>query len=323
MKKLFVMLTIIAVMSVVSGDARDIKLQKIRFTYTFTVKEIPPESKKIKFWIPHPFESHDQSIIKSHFRMPGSYSFINDNIYNNKIILGTADKPKSDAFTVSATYEVERKERLNKLDDVPAAQQTDYPPEVARFLKPSMYAVITPRIKKLAREITAGKTTPLSKAKAIYDYVLTHMEYNKVAEGWGKGDSERACIIGKGNCTDFHSLFNSLTRAVNIPAKFVIGFPIPNEKQATIKGYHCWAEFYLCGYGWVPVDISEAWKDKNKSAYYFGNLPENRIGFTVGRDIVIDPAAKDFALNYFIYPHIEIDGVATHNIEKTFTSELL
>jgi len=31
-----------------------------------------------------------------------------------------------------------------------------------------------------------------------------------------------------------------------------------------IGGYHCWAEFYLRGYGWVPVDTSEGWKQPEK-----------------------------------------------------------
>jgi len=305
MKRLLSVFMAIAVLSAVSGDALNVK------------------SQKIKFWLPHPFENPNQSVIKTDFQVPGSYSLIDEQKHNNKIIYGTYQNKAAGLLKVSATYEVERKERLTALTAGPSAQQTPYPSEVLKYLEPSRYAAVTPRIKKLAREITAGKKTDLSKAKAVYDYVLKHMEYNKTAPGWGRGDSERACIIAKGNCTDFHSLFNSLIRAVNIPAKFVIGFPIPNQKQAEVKGYHCWAEFYLAGYGWVPVDISEAWKNKSKRDYYFGNLAENRIGFTVGRDITLDPEEKDLALNYFIYPHVEIDGVATADIEKTFKSELL
>ena len=89
-----------------------------------------------------------------------------------------------------------------------------------------------------------------------------------------------------GNCTDFHSLFISLARSQKIPAKFEIGFPLP-EKHGTgdVAGYHCWAKFRPDGKGWVPVDISEANKNPKMHDYYFGNLTEDRVAFTTGRDL--------------------------------------
>ena len=40
------------------------------------------------------------------------------------------------------------------------------------------------------------------RARAIYDHVVDHMDYNKTTPGWGNGDTLRACDVGKGNCTD-------------------------------------------------------------------------------------------------------------------------
>jgi hypothetical protein len=37
--------------------------------------------------------------------------------------------------------------------------------------------------------------------------------------------------------------------------------------------------------GWVPVDISEANRNPELKEYYFGNLTEDRVRFTTGRDI--------------------------------------
>ena len=82
----------------------------------------------------------------------------------------------------------------------------------------------------------------------------------KSGTGWGRGDAMFACDARTGNCTDFHSYFIALARAVGIPARFAIGATIPADKtEGTIEGYHCWAEFFADG-RWVPVDISEAWK---------------------------------------------------------------
>jgi transglutaminase-like putative cysteine protease len=134
------------------------------------------------------------------------------------------------------------------------------------------------------------------------------MKYDKTIPGWGNGDTERACDIRAGNCTDFHSLFMSLARAQSIPTRFVIGFPLP-QGDGKIPGYHCWAEFYVAGKGWVPVDASDASKSNDSAlrAFLFGNLPPNRVEFTKGRDLVLKPATSQ-PLNFFIYPRVEAKG---------------
>ena len=84
-------------------------------------------------------------------------------------------------------------------------------------------------------------------------------------QGWGQGDIEWACDKRYGNCTDFHALFIGLLRASGIPARFSIGYAIPTGAGGDIPGYHCWADFYVDGVGWFPVDASEAWKHKDKA----------------------------------------------------------
>ncbi len=80
-----------------------------------------------------------------------------------------------------------------------------------------------------------GKTQPLDKARAIYDYVFTTMRYDKTGTGWGHGDVLYACDAKKGNCTDFHSLFIAMARSQGIPGRFEIGFPLPPEKHAPAR----------------------------------------------------------------------------------------
>ena len=127
---------------------------------------------------------------------------------------------------------------------------------------------------------------PMKKARVLYDVVNDHMKYSKEGKGWGRGDSVWACDSKFGNCTDFHSLFISLARSQKIPAKFEMGFPIPTKRgEGAVGGYHCWAFFRPEGKGWVPVDISEANKEPKMKDYYFGNLTEDRVAFTTGRDI--------------------------------------
>src|SRR6266487_2071410 len=154
----------------------------------------------------------------------------------------------------------------------------------------------------------AGKTDDLERAKALYDHVMGRMRYDKSGTGWGRGDAVYACDARTGNCSDFHAYFIALARSLGIPARFAIGATIPADKnEGTIDGYHCWAEFLADG-RWVPVDISEAWKDPKLANYYFGHNPANRFELTKGRDLVIDPEPASGPINFLAYPLLEMDG---------------
>lgn len=160
----------------------------------------------------------------------------------------------------------------------------------------------------------------MEKAHALYDYTLKNMRYDKTGTGWGKGDTLWACDAKRGNCTDFHTLFISMARSQKIPAKFEIGFPLPeNQAASDLAGYHCWAEFYTGEHGWVPLDISEAWKHQDKKDYFFGAIDAHRIQFTVGRDIELNPRPQGSRLNYFIYPYGELDGVPFPNVANALS----
>jgi len=172
----------------------------------------------------------------------------------------------------------------------------------------------------LAAKVTEGKTQPLDKARAIYDYVFTTMKYDKSGTGWGHGDVLYACDAKKGNCTDFHSLFIAMARSLGIPARFEIGFPLPpDQHSAEIAGYHCWSDFYIEGKGWIPVDISEAWKHPEKHDYFFGSHDVNRVQFSMGRDLRLNPAQAGKPLNYFVYPYVEVEGEEYPNVSLAFS----
>ena len=144
-------------------------------------------------------------------------------------------------------------------------------------------------------------------ARALYDYVIDNMRYAKW-EKYGTGDAVYACDALTGNCTEFHSLFISLARSAGIPARFAVGASIPSERnEGGIDGYHCWAEFYAEG-KWWPVDISEANKYTALATYYFGRHPANRIEFTRGRDLLLEPGPKNGPINFLAYPVMEVGG---------------
>jgi hypothetical protein len=149
---------------------------------------------------------------------------------------------------------------------------------------------------------------------------LTTMRYEKTGTGWGRGDVLYACDAKKGNCTDFHSLFIAMARSQGIPARFEIGFPLPEDKHSgEIAGYHCWSDFYVDGKGWIPVDISEAWKHPDRRDYFFGSHDVNRVQFSMGRDLRLNPPQDSKPLNYFVYPYVEADAKEYANVSLAFS----
>ena len=230
-------------------------------------------------------------------------------------------KRRAQEFHFEVVYDVVRHERLilgrqiPHLEDVPISNR-----EKKEYLAPDKLVPVTGLPAELAGKVTSGIDPPLDKAHAIYDYVFSTMAYDKTGTGWGRGDVLYACAARKGNCTDFHSLFIAMARSQGIPARFEIGFPLPTDNHAAeIAGYHCWADFFEPRHGWVPVDISEAWKHPEKQAYFFGAHDDNRVQFTMGRDLRLSPAQDGEPLNYFVYPYVEVGGKAYPNVSTAFS----
>ena len=168
---------------------------------------------------------------------------------------------------------------------------------------------------------------PWLKSEAVYgrkrvgrEEVVNLYQQSKKEGGtytFGNGNSIYACNIGVGNCTDYHSYFMSLGRTLNVPVRFHMGFPIPSDSESEVGGYHCWADYYVEGEGWYPVDISEGDKDPERKDYYFGTLDNNRVEMMVGRDFVLDEFEKDTA-NLFIYPFLEVGDKKSNAFTKSF-----
>jgi transglutaminase-like putative cysteine protease len=273
-------------------------------TYVATVKDIPAGLKTMTVWIPLPVSRGGQTVSDVRIDSPLQWTQTSEGTFGDRYAYTKVSHPAAGDFMVKVRFRGTR----NEVTTAKLAETRASKAELARALKADKLVTLSPRVKKLANEVTAGKTGTVDQAHAIYDYLLATMKYDKTIPGWGHGDTERACDIKAGNCTDFHSLFMSMARAKGIPARFVIGFPMASD-HGTVTGYHCWAEFYVNGKGWIPVDPSEASKttDTARRAYLFGNLDPDRVQFTMGRDLVLTPRTAE-PLNYFIYPHAEADG---------------
>src|SRR5262249_25577654 len=115
---------------------------------------------------------------------------------------------------------------------------------VLRELVSTSLVPVTGRIKARAFAIAPAGSDPLNAARAIYDEVIRSLEYSTAGEGAGKGDALWACDAGHGDSTDFAALFVGLARAHGIPARFLMGFRLPEGAagpDSEIRESHAWA----------------------------------------------------------------------------------
>jgi len=297
--------------------------RKFRFTYAFTVKDIPAGAKLVRVWVPVARSDEHQTVRLVSVKSPVQTSMGEESEYGNKILFAEIHNPVQSTADFTLEYEVTRREyargdfaQLERKDTKPGV----VPESMERYIAPDKLIPTDGKIKELAQQVTGQQQGTVAKAKAAYDYLFNTMRYDKTGTGWGRGDAVWACDAKHGNCTDFHSPFIGMMRADDIPARFDMGFPIPDNKDSgDITGYHCWAEFFARNIGWVPLDISEAWKAKEKADYFFGTVDANRVQFSSGRDITLSPKQDGPPLNYFVYPYIEIDGKTHDEMSRRFS----
>jgi transglutaminase-like putative cysteine protease len=295
------------------------------FTYHFTVEDIPSGAQRMRIWVPVAQSDQHQSVRVLTVKAPVKTRMTQERGYGNRILYAEIQNPTQDKAEFVIEYEVTRREyargdyaQLKRIDRAP----TVVPASMHRLISPDSLIPTDGKMKQMAIQVTGSQTGTLAKAKAAYDYLFTTMRYDKTGTGWGRGDALWACDSKHGNCTDFHSPFIGMLRADGIPARFDIGFPLPDSKnKGDISGYHCWAEFYARKTGWIPVDISEAWKAKEKQDYFFGSVDANRVQFSTGRDVTLSPKQDGPALNYFVYPYVEVDGRQHEKLDKQFSFE--
>lgn len=287
------------------------------FEYEIEIRDLPATARSVDVWLPVPEESPCQHVHALKTTSPVEGHILRERAYGDRI--WHARIPVGDASSLRIIQQVEIVRHECSARNMGIVDHELDGPQPNRFLEPNHLVPAAPRFARMARELTEGRTQATDRARALYDHVLRSMRYDKTGTGWGRGDADFACDVGRGNCTDFHSLFIALCRAAGIPARFRIGFPLPPDRgSGSVGGYHCWAEFWTDEEGWIPVDISEAWKHPDLRDYFFGNIDENRIAYSMGRDLRLTPPQQGPPINFFIYPHVEVDGQPWDRVNRRF-----
>ncbi|MDA3053988.1 MULTISPECIES: transglutaminase-like domain-containing protein [unclassified Campylobacter] len=319
------------VLADVSAKEDEQKTRKFSVSLKHAIKEVGKES---RVWVPLVLPSDFQQVI-SHYKV-GSNA-VEKFITEGEIPTYYAKFSGSETPILDISFDVQTTERNTDFSKVNFNENEKLAPEIAKFLQPTTQIQIDGVVKQKSDEIVGNIKGDLEKARAIYTWVANTMERDNSVLGCGLGDVKQILSSGKlsGKCTDINSVFVALARAAGIPAREMFGIRVgasrfSSQMGAAPKddgfshisgGQHCRAEFYLKGYGWIPVDPADVTKvrlgekltnDDQKIAqireYLFGNWEMCWIGFNYGRDFTLSPRPAQFPINNFGYVYGETDG---------------
>lgn len=280
------------------------------------------QGKEARLWLPYPVSDADQSVTG----VKVSGDFAESAVYTDRVngtpILYARWPDTAASRKLTFSFAVEREEVIRR--DFPKREGGWDPADYRPYLSATSLGPVDGEVKELADRITAGKTTVLEKAKAIYDWTCENMYRDPETIGCGTGDVCYLLAKPGGKCTDISSVFVALCRAAGVPAREIFGLRLGTKETEDITTWqHCWAEFFLPGYGWVPADPAdvrkamlveklklEAPRTKELRDYYWGGIDPYRIRIAVGRDVILNPPQAGRPLNTFGYPYAEVGGQA-------------
>lgn len=109
------------------------------------------------------------------------------------------------------------------------------------------------RMKAFAHSF-AGGGDPLDMLHRLSQAIIGDVRY-QTGETDSKTTAEEAMTVGIGVCQDHTHIFIGCARALGVPARYVSGYLMMNDRIDQEAG-HAWAEAHVAGIGWVGFDVS-------------------------------------------------------------------
>ncbi len=191
---------------------------------------------------------------------------------------------------------------------------------------------------------------PLAQAKALYDWVIDNVSFNANAKETGELSVMDLLSNARpiGSTTDIVFVLVALCRAMGIPARPVFGlrvdrsrlFPSLSATGDLTRSFHCRAEIYSPGYGWIPVDpaaVKKVVSEDNLSTsdarfnvlkkLLFGFWERNWVAFNTSQNVRLRESTRNTALPFLYQPIVEtaserIIGTDSGNIKMQIKARI-
>lgn len=120
----------------------------------------------------------------------------------------------------------------------------------------------SPRVRALARDLTASSTSPYAAALALQNHLRTFTYDLTVPPGHSADVLEQFLFDTKrGYCEQFAGSFAAMARSLGLPARVAVGFTQGEADPAdpgvfVVRGEHAhaWPEVFFAGAGWVSFE---------------------------------------------------------------------
>jgi transglutaminase-like putative cysteine protease len=288
------------------------------------------EGTQARIWIPAPTVNTEyQKVIASSFAAPnGQAELVQDPVYGAGIVAANfagGQRPVAEVTTRFAT-----RDRAVDLA-APAGNAALTEAERSKYLAATELLPTDGIVKKTAQDITKKSGNDLERARAVYEWIVENTQRDPKVRGCGVGDIKAMLETNNlgGKCGDLNALFVGLMRSVGVPARDVYGIRVADSKLGykslgkagdITKAQHCRAEFFLAGYGWVPVDPADVRKvvleengglplnDAKVEAArkrLFGSWEMNWLAYNYAHDVRLPGAARG-PVGFFMYPNAEV-----------------
>lgn len=111
-----------------------------------------------------------------------------------------------------------------------------------------------PKMRALIARLEPDGDGPLALLHALSRGVLAAVRY-EIGHTDAQTTAEAAMATGRGVCQDHAHVFIGAARMLGIPARYVSGYLMMNDRIDQEAG-HGWAEAHVAGLGWVAFDVS-------------------------------------------------------------------
>ena len=256
---------------------RDKRIYTISYSVDIRVLEATSPN-TLYLWVPMPITSPSQRNVRQ--LSSNTDPFIEN---HRGVTLFKLDNLDTDVnFSINQSFRLEVYAVETEIGSLLARQETT-PLSSAYTQSTTLIPGNNQQIRTTVNSIIGREQNHFLRAKALYDWIIANIQ---IVETLPSSSLVTALEQRQADPGAAALLFTTMARAAGIPCVPVAGVLIDQNGQ-TFR--HYWAEFWIDGFGWIPVDPAMGAgipfvlnPDQDTVNFYFGNMDNQRIAFSRG-----------------------------------------
>lgn len=180
--------------------------------------------------------------------------------YGNHILFANMSEFSGNKYVMSSSFAVHPipvRVDVSKITNIPEYDPNSEACRLHLGDRGEYIVTSNPYIVETGNRLWNQSSNVIDYARRCYEHVAQNFSY--INGSWRT--LSQILTEGGGECGDFSTLVVNLLRYKGIPSRHNICLRLNG-------GYHVWADFYVEGYGWIPLDAQ--YKNANPNGDYFG-----------------------------------------------------